>query len=50
MKIKNLKISEKHHNMLKKHCDDKGLKMYKFVETMIEERCQPKKDIYGESY
>ena len=48
MKIKNLKISEKHHNLLKTHCQKKGLKIYKFVEKLIEENCSEETDIYGE--
>lgn len=46
---KNIKISEKHHEMLKKYCDEKGIKIYKIVEKWIEENCKPKKkDLYGE--
>lgn len=49
-KTKNVKISEKHHEMLKDHCDKSGLKIYKVLEKFIEETCKPKKkDIYGES-
>ena len=48
MKIKNLKISEHHHTMLKTHCYKHGLKMYKFIEKLIEENCQEEIDIYGE--
>jgi len=48
MKIKNLKISEYHHNLLKKYCKNKGLKMYRFVEKIIEENCKEDIDIYGE--
>jgi hypothetical protein len=47
-KIKNLKISEESHQILKKYCDEKGIKMYKFLENLIKENCQGKKDIYGE--
>ena len=47
---KNIKISEKHHEMLKKHCEKNGLKIYKVLEKFIEDTCKPKKkDIYGES-
>ena len=46
--IKNLKISEKAHTVLKKYCEDKGLKIHKFVEKLIYDNCQVKKDIYGE--
>ena len=46
---KNVKISDKHHEMLKLHCDKHGLKMYKLLEKWIEEFCKPKKkDIYGD--
>ena len=48
MKIKNLKISEYHHTMLKRHCNKNGLKMYKFIEKLIEENCAEEIDIYGE--
>jgi|TARA_R110000822_G_scaffold104821_2_gene231970 hypothetical protein len=48
MKIKNLKISEYSHNILKTHCEKKGLKIYKFIENLIEENCKVEKDIYGE--
>jgi len=48
-KTKNVKISEKHHEMLKVFCEKKGLKIYKLLEKMIEEAVKPKKtDIYGE--
>jgi hypothetical protein len=49
-KNKNVKISEKHHEMLKNHCDKNGLKIYKVLEKWIEQYCKPKpRDIYGES-
>lgn len=47
-KIKNLKISVESHEILKKYCDKKGIKIYKFVENLIIETCKEKKDIYGE--
>ena len=47
-KIKNLKISVESHEMLRKYCEKKGLKMYKFVESLIKEKCKEKKDLYGE--
>jgi hypothetical protein len=47
-KIKNLKIDKDVHNVLKKYCDKRGLKMYKFLESLILEKCKEKKDIYGE--
>ena len=48
-KIKNLKISEDVHKVLKNYCDKKGVKIYKFLETLILEKCQDKPDIYGEN-
>jgi hypothetical protein len=48
-KIKNLKISVESHEILKKYCDKKGIKIYKFLENLIMEKCKDKKDIYGES-
>ena len=46
--IKNLKISPEVHLILKKYCEKKGLKIYKFLENLIIETCNEKKDIYGE--
>lgn len=46
--IKNLKIDKDVHNILKRYCDKRGLKMYKFLESLIIEKCREKKDIYGE--
>jgi len=46
--IKNLKIDAKVHDILKKYCDKRGIKMYKFLENLIIEKCKEKKDIYGE--
>jgi hypothetical protein len=48
-KIKNLKISVESHNLLKKFCDKKGLKINKFVEKLIIDNCKELKDIYGEN-
>jgi hypothetical protein len=48
MKIKNLKISEESHAILKKYCMKKGLKIHKFLESLIIENCSEKKDLYGE--
>lgn len=48
-KIKNLKISVEAHNVLKTYCDKKGIKMYRFLEKLILEKCKEKKDIYGEN-
>jgi hypothetical protein len=48
-KQKNVKISEKHHEMLKSHCEKNGLKIHKVLEKWIENFCVPKKkDIYGD--
>ena len=47
-KIKNLKISIESHQILKTYCDKRGIKMYKFLENLIKEKCSEKKDIYGE--
>jgi hypothetical protein len=48
-KTKNLKISEKHHNQLKRYCDENGYKLYKVVEIWIEKHCSDRKrDLYGE--
>jgi len=47
-KIKNLKISVESHQMLKKYCDKRGLKIYKFLESLIQEKCKEKRDLYGE--
>jgi hypothetical protein len=46
--IKNIKISVHSHQILKDYCDKNGLKLYKFLENLIIEKCKPKKDIYGE--
>lgn len=46
--IKNLKISKEVHDILKKYCDKNGIKIYRFLEKLIIEKCKEKKDIYGE--
>jgi hypothetical protein len=46
--IKNLKISKEVHDVLKTYCDKQGIKMYRFLEKLILEKCKEKKDIYGE--
>ena len=46
--IKNLKISKDVHDVLKKYCDKRGIKMYKFLENLILEKCKDKKDLYWE--
>ena len=45
---KNLKITPKTHEILKKYCEENGLKMFAFVEKLIREKCQPKKGLYDE--
>lgn len=45
---KNLKITSTTHQILKKYCEENGLKMFSFVEKLIKERCKPKTDIYGD--
>lgn len=45
---KNLKITTKTHEILKKYCEDNGLKMFAFVEKLIKEECAPKRDLYDE--
>ena len=48
-KTKNVKIGEKHHEMLKSYCDKNGLKIYKVLEKWIDDNCKPKKkNLYGE--
>lgn len=47
-KIKNLKISERHHGMLKTHCNKNALKMFHFIEKLIEINCKKETDIYGD--
>ena len=47
-KVKNLKISEEVHEVLKNYCDKRGIKIYRFLEKLIVEKCKDKKDIYGE--
>lgn len=46
--IKNIKIDPAVHEILKKYCDKRGIKIYKFLENLILEKCKEKKDIYGE--
>jgi hypothetical protein len=48
-KIKNLKISLEVHDLLKSYCDKNGIKMYRFLERLIVEKCKEKKDIYGDN-
>lgn len=46
--IKTIKISKEVHLLLKNYCNDNGLKLSKFIEKLIIEKCKKKKDIYGE--
>jgi hypothetical protein len=46
--IKNIKISLESHSQLKKYCEKHGLKIHRFLEQLIKEKCVVKKDIYGE--
>jgi hypothetical protein len=48
-KIKNLKIDPKVHEILKKYCDKRGIKIYKFLENLILKNCKEETDIYGEN-
>ena len=48
-KIKNLKIDVSVHEVLKKYCDKRGIKMYRFLEKLIVDKCKGKPDIYGEN-
>ncbi len=45
---KNIKITPKTHELLKKYCNDNDLKMFAFVERLIREKCTVKKGIYDE--
>jgi len=47
-KIKNIKISLESHKLLKEYCENKGFKIYKFLESLIHKTCSKEKDIYGE--
>jgi hypothetical protein len=46
---KNIKISKETHELFKLYCDKRGLKIYKFLDNLIKEKCTEKKDIYGEN-
>jgi len=48
-KIKNLKISVEVHDVLKTYCEKRGIKMYRFLEKLIIDKCKGKPDIYGEN-
>lgn len=46
---KNIKITANTHDLLKKYCNQNGLKIFSFVEKLIKENCSVKKDLYGEN-
>ena len=51
MKItrKNVKISTKHHDILKKYAEKNGMKIYRILEKWIDQNCNIKKDsLYDE--
>jgi coproporphyrinogen III oxidase len=48
---KNVKISEKHHQLLKSYCDKHGYKIHKVIEKWIDDINKTKKrekDLYDE--
>ena len=51
---KNLKITTNTHQILKKYCEDNGLKMFAYTELLIKRNCilkvknQNEQDIYDE--
>ena len=45
---KNLKITTTTHELLKKYCEENGLKMFSFVEKLIKDKCIIKKGLYDE--
>ena len=47
-KVKNIKISLESHKLLKKFCEKKGYKVYRFLEELIYKECDEVKDLYGE--
>jgi hypothetical protein len=50
-KIKNLKIGEDSHAKLKSYCTENGLKIFAFIEKLINDNCKitvEEKNIYGE--
>jgi hypothetical protein len=46
--IKNIKIDPEVHEVLKKYCEKRGIKIYKFLENLILKTCREKTDIYGD--
>ena len=47
--VKNLKISKEVHDILKRYCEKRGIKIYRVLETLIREKCVDQKDLYGEN-
>ena len=47
-RTKNLKITPETHSVLKDYCEKNSLKMFSFVENLINEKCKPKKGLYDE--
>ena len=48
---KNLKITQKTHEILKKYCEENGLKMFAYIESLIKRNCklnEENKDMYGD--
>ena len=41
--LADIKIRTQYRDMLKEHCKENGMKMYKVVENLIEKNCKPKK-------
>jgi hypothetical protein len=42
-KLADIKVRTQYRDMLKEHCKENGMKMYKVVENLIEKNCKPKK-------
>jgi len=48
-KTKNIKISERHHDKLKNHCEKHGFKIYRIIEKWIDSNCSERKNsLYDE--
>ena len=48
---KNIKITSLTHDILKKYCEENGLKMFQYVETLIKKNSilrKPPRDLYNE--
>lgn len=51
---KNIKITSTTHGLLKKYCEENGLKMFAYVEKLIRDGCKEKhvkvkQDLYDEN-